>query len=290
MSTTMRSSASRSRVTLHGRELAYIHYPGVGVPLLLVHGVGSSADGWAEVAEQFASSGRHVISVDMPGHGDSSREPGDYSLGSLASTLRDLLDHLGIEQAIFVGHSLGGGVSLQFHYQFPHYVAGLVLVSSGGLGTDASFVLRVATVPGAGLVMRMGLNRRTLGAVDVVRQRVRRWGGPEDFVSDKLMDRLDELSTSDGRNSFLWTLRSVVDFSGQRVSALEKLHLSRSVPVLIIWGEKDHILPVAHGYTAHELLPGSQLEIFDEAGHEPHRSDPDRFVRVVEAWQDASDL
>lgn len=284
MATVTASSRQRSRVTLHGRELAYYHFEGEGRPLVLLHGVGSSADGWQAAATALAERGAHVISVDLPGHGDSSKQPGDYSLGSLASAVRDLLDLLEIPQAILVGHSLGGGVALQFRYQFPTHVAGLVLVSSGGLGPDANMILRLASLPGAGVVMKVGLNQRTLKVVDSFRRGVRRWGGPSDFIPDHALARLDRLAGPEGRNSFLATLRSVVDFSGQRVSAIEKLAVSQSIPVLIVWGERDAIIPVAHGRAAHELLPGSELVVFDGVGHEPHRGDPERFAAVLDDW------
>jgi pimeloyl-ACP methyl ester carboxylesterase len=145
-------------VTIHGRQVAFRDYPGGGVPLLLLHGVGSTADSWEPAAAELAQSGTRVIVLDLPGHGRSSKESGDYSLGALASTLRDLMDHLDVPRAILVGHSLGGGIALQFSYQFPHRCAGLVLVASGGLGTEANFALRAATLPGAGVVMRVAIN------------------------------------------------------------------------------------------------------------------------------------
>lgn len=290
MATVTASGKQRSRVTLHGRELAYYHYEGVGLPLVLLHGVGSSADGWDAAAAALARRGSHVISVDLPGHGDSSKQPGDYSLGSLASAVRDLLESLEIPRAVLVGHSLGGGVALQFLYQFPAHVAGLVLVSSGGLGPDANMILRLASLPGAGVVMKVGLNQRTLKVVDSFRRGVRKWGGPADFIPDHALERLDRLAGPEGRNSFLATLRAVVDFSGQRVSAIEKLQVSQSVPVLIVWGERDAIIPVAHGRAAHELLPGSELVVFDDVGHEPHRGDPERFVSVLDDWCVRHDL
>jgi pimeloyl-ACP methyl ester carboxylesterase len=269
---------------MHGRELAYVAYPGTGVPIVLLHGVGSSASGWDEAAKVMSMRGFHVIAVDMPGHGQSTKGPGDYSLGSLASSVRDLLDHLGIEQAVIVGHSLGGGVALQFHYQYPSHVAGLVLVSSGGLGRETNLILRLFAMPGSGVVLGAGLNQRTLSALSTVRSTVRRLGRQPNFLPDQVMDRIGRLGDPVERHSFLATLRSVVDHTGQRVSALEKLHLSNSVPVLIVWGRRDSIIPVSHGERAHELLESSTLVVFDDAGHEPHRKDPARFADALTGW------
>ncbi len=282
--TTRMVSPDREVAVIHGRELAYIAYPGLGLPLVMLHGVGSSAAGWDVPARILSERGIPVISIDMPGHGASAKGPGDYSLGSMASAVRDLLDHLGIDSAVIVGHSLGGGVALQFHYQYPRYVAGLILVSSGGLGRDTNLILRLFSVPGSGLVLGAGLNQRTMAALESVRSKVRRWGRRPDFFPDQVMDRIDRLSDPVERHSFLATLRSVVDHTGQRVSALEKLHLSNSVPVLILWGRQDSIIPVAHGERAHEMLESSTLVVFDDAGHEPHRKDPVRFAETLEAW------
>ncbi|MDQ1245996.1 MAG: Alpha/beta fold hydrolase [Actinomycetota bacterium] len=285
MSTTQRADAVQREVAvLHGRDLSYVRYPGVGVPLVLLHGVGSSAAGWETSAAILSGRGVPVIAIDMPGHGESAKGPGDYSLGSMASAVRDLLDHLGIDRAVIVGHSLGGGVALQFHYQYPSYVVGLVLVSSGGLGQDANLILRLLSLPGAGVVLQVGLNPRTMSALDSLRQQARRLTRRPDLIPDRVMDRIDRLSDPDGRHSFLATLRSVVDHTGQRVSALEKLHLSNDVPVLIVWGAKDSILPVAHGENAHDLLDSSTFVVFDDAGHEPHRKDPARFADALQGW------
>ena len=134
---------------MHGRAVSYAE-AGSGAVLLLIHGMAGTAENWQSVIEPLAL--RHtVIAPDFPGHGLSEPGGGDYSLGSLASGLRDLLLALGHERATLVGHSLGGGVAMQFTYQFPEMVERLVLVSSGGLGPDVSPVLRAAALPGADL-------------------------------------------------------------------------------------------------------------------------------------------
>lgn len=283
----VRPSAPIDRaVVLHSREVAFRDYPGTGVPLMLVHGVGSTSDGWEPAAELLAATGARVIAVDLPGHGRSAKGQGDYSLGAMASTLRDLLDVLEIPRAVIVGHSLGGGIALQFTYQFPERCAGLVLVASGGLGAETNMALRLMSMPGAGVVLKLGLTERTISMLQRLRRVVTRVGAEPRFLSEAVLTKLARLSTADHRQSFLMTLRSVVDHSGQRVSALEKLHLSGDGPVLIVWGAKDGIIPLAHGEKAHAQLPGSQFEVFDESGHEPHRSEPERFAELVAAWHD----
>lgn len=281
----MTATAGREEtLTIHGRQVAFRDYPGGGVPLLLLHGVGSTADSWEPAAAELAQSGTRVIVLDLPGHGRSSKESGDYSLGALASTLRDLMDQLDVPRAILVGHSLGGGIALQFSYQFPHRCAGLVLVASGGLGTETNLALRAATLPGAGVVMRVAINDSTVRWAAGVGQQLNRVGARPQILSEAAVARMSRLSEPGQRNSFLATLRAVVDFSGQRVSALEKLHVSGDRPVLIVWGERDPIIPMAHGSQAHDLLANSELVVFAGAGHEPHRHDPSRFAALVADW------
>lgn len=273
----------RRSVSLHGRKVSYLEYQGSGQTMLFMHGVGSSAEVWQPSAERFAAQGVRVVCIDLPGHGESSKEPGDYSLGSLASTVRDLIEHLGLGPVILVGHSLGGGIALQFLYQYPGYVAGLVLVSSGGLGRETNLALRLASVPGSGVVIAAAFNSATMSVVQTTQRAVRRMRRST-AVDEGALERFRWLSMPDYRHTFLATLRSVVDFSGQRVSALEKLHLSRSVPVLIIWGGDDPIIPPDHGRLAHSMLEDSELIIFEGHGHEPHRSDTERFYDSVDTW------
>ena len=143
------AGVSVKTVTLHGREVAYLG-AGDGPVLLLIHGMAGTCENWHEVIEPLAQN-HTVIAPDLPGHGVSAGGPGDYSLGNLAAGLRDLLLVLGHDRATLVGHSLGGGIAMQFAYQFPEMVDRLVLVSSGGLGLEVSPVLRAAALPGADL-------------------------------------------------------------------------------------------------------------------------------------------
>ena len=265
----------------HGRELAYRDLPGTGVPILLIHGIGSSSTTWGDIPNGLAASGAHVLVVDLPGHGQSSKQPGDYSLGSLASTLRDLLDHLGIERVHLVGHSLGGGVALQFSYQFPERVQSIVLVASGGLGVEAFTGLRAAALPGSEWAIQWAINGRTLAAASWAGRQLSRIGITPHVLSPRALETASWLADDDRRTAFLSTLRSVVDVKGQRVSALEKLDLIDGGRVLIIWGESDPMIPMQHGVNAHELLPGSRLVIFPGATHEPHVNDPTRFTDLI---------
>lgn len=288
MAVTSTGSDARAHAVLHGRTVAYVDraYSGppgpTGAPVLLVHGIGSSADTWGPVPELMASA-RRVLAVDLPGHGRSDTGNGDYSLGAMASTLRDLLDSLQVDRVHLVGHSLGGGISLQFAYQFPERVASLTLESSGGLGTEVFAGLRAASLPGAEIVLRMLAGRRVravatwLGELsDLAHRRPH-------AVSERALETVSAWSDPGRRAAFLATLRSVVGPDGQRVSALERLSLVDPSRVLLIWGDRDPMIPVDHGVQAHALLPGSQLVIFPGSHHEPHLDDPARFADLVVA-------
>ncbi len=270
-----------ARADLHGQEVAYVEIPGSGPLLLLVHGVGSSRRTWEPVLRLLEQRGAHVIALDLPGHGESAKGRRDYSLGALASTVRDLMDHLGERRAVLVGHSLGGGVSLQFAYQYPERIEGLVLVASGGLGREASPLLRAASLPGAELVIPLIAHPRAVAAVTYANRLLRHVRGGVAPLSDDSLVTLRELSDAETRAAFLATLRSVVDVSGQRVSAVGRLASAAHLPTLLVWGDRDPIIPWHHGREAVEQMAGSRLVIFPGAGHEPQLHDPERFAALL---------
>ena len=268
-------------MTLHGRTVTYAE-AGSGPVLLLIHGMAGTLENWQEVIEPLA---RHhtVIAPDLPGHGTSAPGGGDYSLGALAAGLRDLLIALGRDRATLVGHSLGGGIAMQFSYQFPEMTERLVLVSSGGLGSEVSRVLRAAALPGANLFIAATAGPgRTAGSA-VARGLAAVGLRPNADVAE-VARGYASLADPDRRAAFLATLRAVVSTNGQRVHAGDRLYLAEGVPVLIIWGEHDPMIPVHHGEQAHRAIPGSRLEIFDRVGHLPQLEAPGRFVAALERF------
>jgi len=276
-----KAEATPRTVEVHGRPINFIE-AGSGPVLLLIHGMAGTCANWEAVIEPLAIN-HTVIAPDFPGHGSSAPGGGDYSLGALASALRDLMLTLGHERATLVGHSLGGGVALQFTYQFPEMVERLVLVSSGGLGPDVSPILRAAALPGAelfisataGLGSRVGsVIGRGLGLVGL---------RPNTDLAE-VTRGYASLTDPDRRKAFVATLRSVVGTEGQRVAALDKLYLAESLPLLIVWGENDPIIPVEHAREAHAQLHSSQLEIFADTGHVPQLERPGRFIAVLERF------
>jgi len=274
------SGLAADEVVLHGHRVRF-HRSGDGPLLVLLHGIASTADTWAPVATGLAAN-HTVLAPDLLGHGASAKPRGDYSLGAYASGVRDLITALGYERATVVGHSLGGGIAMQFAYQFPERVERLVLISSGGLGREVHPILRASTLPGSEIVLAL-LGRRWLrttgGAVGATLGRLGLRAG-EDLAG--VAAGLASLGDADARGAFVHTARAAIDPGGQRVSATDRLYLAAHLPTLIVWGERDPIIPAAHGEAAHAAIPGSRLEIFAGAGHFPHREQPVRFVSLVE--------
>ncbi|MDQ3721065.1 MAG: alpha/beta fold hydrolase [Actinomycetota bacterium] len=269
----------RETVQLHGQPVSYFR-AGEGPPIVLIHGITSSARTWREVMPGLAE--RHtVIALDLPGHGRSGKPRGDYSLGNYASGIRDLLAVLDIGRVTVVGHSLGGGVAMQFGYQFPNRIARLVLVDSGGLGNEVAFYLRAATLPGAEYVIPVLFSapvRRTARAVG----RALGWLGVRSSANTRgLAEGMESLGDRDTRRAFVHTARSVIDPSGQRVDARDRLYLSKGVPTLLVWGDQDRVIPIEHGQQAHEMMPHSRFEVVPGAGHFSHNDDPERFVALL---------
>jgi pimeloyl-ACP methyl ester carboxylesterase len=271
-------------MTLHGHRVSY-RRGGSGPALLLLHGITNSSQTWQGVAPWLAERFT-LIAPDLLGHGESATPRGDYSLGAHASGARDVLTALGIERATVVGHSLGGGIAMQFAYQFPERCERLVLVSSGGLGREVHLVLRAAALPGADFVLPLLTSARLLEVGRGVGGVLRRLGLPPSKDLDLLGRGFASLDSAGSRQAFLHTVRAVIEPGGQRVSAESRLALAALLPTLIVWGERDSIIPVAHGAAAHKAMPGSRFEVFPGAGHMPHDADPERFAALlIDFWE-----
>jgi pimeloyl-ACP methyl ester carboxylesterase len=265
---------------LHGDHVAYRDVGKGDEALLLIHGMAGSSETWRAVIPQLSRKYR-VVAPDLLGHGQSAKPRGDYSLGAFAVWLRDLLDELGISRATVIGQSLGGGVAMQFVYQHPDYCQRLVLISSGGLGPDVGWTLRVLSAPGAELILPAIAPRPVL----TVGNKVRSWISATGIQSPRgaeIWRAYSSLSDAETRQAFLRTLRSVVDPRGQAVSALNRLHLTAELPTMVIWGDQDRIIPVEHGYALHEARPGSRLEVLEGVGHFPHVERPSEVVDLID--------
>jgi pimeloyl-ACP methyl ester carboxylesterase len=253
---------------------------GSGPPVVLIHGMVNSSRHWESVALRLADA-YTVIAPDLIGHGDSATPRGDYSLGAHAASIRDVLAAIGVDRATIVGHSLGGGVAMQFFYQFPQRTERLVLVSSGGLGHEVSPLLRSAALPGASTLLALAGHRFLLSTLERTGKRLEQRGSEKGVYLRAIARALQPLERRGAREAFLQTLRSVIDVRGQRVSARDRLYLLSSTPTLIVWGERDHTIPLAHGRDAHEEIPGSRFETLPHAAHFPNLEDPEGLAAVL---------
>ncbi len=274
-------------ISLHGNRVSY-RCGGSGPLLVLIHGITSSSASWEPVlpalAEHFT-----ILAPDLLGHGQSDKPAGDYSLGSHACLVRDLMLTLGHERGTICGHSLGGGIAMQVAYQFPELVGRLVLVASGGLGREVSLFLRAVTLPGAELVLPLIASRPLLDAGAAVSRALGRLGLQAGSDLGEIARGIASLNEVGARRAFVHTARSVIDPGGQRVDARDRLYLAEAMPSMLVWGAIDPIIPAAHGRRAHTLMPGSRLELFDHAGHFPHLDDPLRFTRLMRDFMAGSE-
>jgi pimeloyl-ACP methyl ester carboxylesterase len=266
-------------VDLHGHRAIY-RVAGSGPTVVVIHGMVNSSRHWEDVALRLSDRYR-VVAPDLIGHGDSATPRGDYSLGAHAASIRDMLAVIGVERATIVGHSLGGGVAMQFFYQFPQRTERLALVSSGGLGQQVSPLLRGAALPGAATGLRLAANRRVVAALQGVGQSLRDRGSSKGVYLEAVARALRPLQEPGSRRAFLQTLRSVIDVHGQHVSARDRLYLLGEMPTLIVWGERDRTIPSAHGREADAAIPHCRYETLPRAAHFPHLEDPEGLATLL---------
>ncbi len=268
--------------TIHGYRRAFVH-AGKGPALLLIHGIGDNSDTWRDLIPQL-SRRYTVVAPDLLGHGRSDKPRADYSVAAYANGMRDLLSVLGIEKATVIGHSLGGGVAMQFAYQYPERCERLVGVSSGGVSREVHPFLRAASLPPAHAFLSLlrlpfasDLGRSVFRVLELFDTDV----GQD---ADDMLRIFEALPDSTSRHAFIRTLQAVVDWRGQVITMLDRCYLSRGMPTLLIWGDRDAVIPYEHARLAHAAMPGSILETFHGAGHFPHHSDPRRFLDVLDEF------
>jgi pimeloyl-ACP methyl ester carboxylesterase len=266
-------------VTVHGYRRAFVKR-GSGPALLLLHGLGCDHTTWDPVIDALAK--RYtVIAPDFLGHGQSDKPRADYSLGGFANGMRDLLTILGIDRVTVVGHSLGGGVAMQFAYQFPERTERVLLVAPGGLGPEVTLAIRAVTLPG----FHQGIGLLTL---PVVRQAVHASlrGASRSGLSalrdlGEVADIIESWRDPGTRRAIRHLVRGVVDLRGQIVTMRDRGYLTQAMPMCIVWGSDDRVMPVSHAELAAEFAPSARVEIIPNAGHFPHKDHPERFVKIA---------
>jgi pimeloyl-ACP methyl ester carboxylesterase len=266
-------------LTIHGHRRAFVK-AGSGPVVLLLHGLGCDHTTWEPVVDSL-SRRYTVIAPDLLGHGLSDKPRADYSVGGYANGMRDLLTCLGIDRATVVGHSFGGGVAMQFAYQFPERTERLVLVASGGLGPEVSPIIRAITTPGfhpvMGLLTLPGV--RHVGKAGLVG--LSRLPSRHTRDLDEVAEIYDSFKDPATRHAIRHVVRAVVDWRGQIVTMADRAYLTQVMPMAVIWGEDDQVIPVSHAAHAGDLAPDARVEVIPNAGHFPHKDHPQRFAKVV---------
>ena len=266
-------------LTIHGHRRAFVK-EGHGPALLLLHGLGCDHTTWLPVIQ--ALSRRYtVIAPDLLGHGLSDKPRADYSVGGYANGMRDLLTVLGIDKVTVVGHSLGGGVAMQFAYQFPERTERMILVAPGGMGPEVTRAIRAITLPGfnsvMGVVTLPGLRHLTTAYLRALCAT----GLAATRDLDEVADIIDSFRDVKARTAIRHVVSAVVDWRGQIVTMADRAYLTAAMPMCVIWGTEDHVIPVRHAGHAAEMAPGCTVEVIANAGHFPHKDHPQRFVKIV---------
>ena len=266
-------------VTIHGHRRAFLKR-GSGPTLLLLHGLGCDHTTWLPVIDQLAQRFT-VIAPDLLGHGRSAKPRADYSVGGYANGMRDLLTVLGIDQVTVVGHSFGGGVAMQFAYQFPERTERLVLTASGGLGPEVTPVIRAITTPGFHQLMTVLTVPlvRHVGVVGLRRLASLPFESTRDL--DEVATIYDSFADAERRAAIRHVVRAVVDWHGQIVTMADRAYLTQAMPMCVIWGRDDVVIPAQHARNAATLAPTARVEVIPHCGHFPHKDHPDRFARIL---------
>lgn len=165
-----------------------------------------------------------------------------------------------------------------------NYVDRLILVGAGGVTKDVNIALRFAALPAGAEALALLRLPLVLPALQVIGHLLGAVVGSTGVGRDipNALRILADLPEPTASAASTRTLRAVVDWQGQVVTMLDRCYLTESVPVQLIWGEQDVVIPVSHAHMAHAAMPGSRLEIFPKSGHFPFHDDPDRFIDLVE--------
>jgi len=265
-------------IDVNGSRARFLRAGEDGPPVVLIHGLGASAEIWSANIGALAA-GHRVFVPDLPGFGRTAMPPGmDFSPAAYSRFVRDFMAALGIGRAALVGHSLGGGVALRVTLDDPGCVDRLVLASSAGLGPDVSLPLRIASLPFFDRVFFRP-------PLPVFTRFLRRLVYDPAAISPEFARLYYDMFFQPGAvRTFAAILRAVVTIRGARPGILEPIREGLgtiAAPVLILWGRRDRILPVGQALDAAGRIPGARLHIFERCGHMPNVEYPEAFNRLV---------
>jgi pimeloyl-ACP methyl ester carboxylesterase len=238
-------------------------------PVVLIHGLNNSSLSWSQVAPRLAAD-RRVMMLDLPGHGRSERPDAGYELDWYAHVVARWLQGIGVESADVVGHSFGGGVAQMLLLECPERIRRLVLVAAGGLGKGVGWWLRLASLPG--VVEWLGQPFMAVGTRLALR------AARDGVTPQDILDLMRLNSQAGSARAFARSVRDVVDWRAHELGQLP--------PMLLLWGDRDGLIPIEQGRAFAESLEGAVFRTFHGAGHYLHNERPEEFVRVVREFLD----
>jgi pimeloyl-ACP methyl ester carboxylesterase len=272
-------------VTIHGHRRAYAlggQPLGTAPVLLLLHGLACNRHTWKTVWDRLGRS-YTLLAPDLLGHGESDKPRGDYSVGGYANGMRDLLTVLGIDKVTVVGHSFGGGVAMQFAYQFPERTERLILVDPGGLGREVTVAIRLLALPGYDALLRVltapGIRHLNATMMRTLHRHLRH---PATRDLAEVADILEDFRHPGNRHAIHRLVGAAIDLRGQVISMRDRAYLTEAMPLMVMWGEEDKVIPSHQLDIVAELAPAARTVLFHDSGHFPHKDHPEQFCTLVE--------
>lgn len=260
---------------------------GVGDPVVLVHGLGTDASAWDRIVPLLASNYR-VLTVDLPGYALNSHVDYVPHADDLAAGLDALLARLDIASAVFVGHSFGGAVSLITAHHYPSRCAGLALIAPGGFGVELNPVVPLMGTRAGAAMLRALYAPRAARTIERIAARVESRSVGSRVRIAELMETYDRLRTRKAREQFQASVRESMALNSDIDRT--QIVINARIPVLVLWGREDRVLPPWQAKNVSSMLPWSTVRMLDGVGHTPHRSTPDAVVREIEAFADSGDV
>jgi pimeloyl-ACP methyl ester carboxylesterase len=241
--------------------------------LIMIHGFGSSLQTWEPWARALAPAFR-VIRFDLPGSGLSAPDStGDYSDARSVALVLALMDRLHLQRATLVGNSIGGRIAWRFAAIYPDRVDKLVLISPDGFASPGYDYGKTPVVPAT-----MGLMRYVLPKPLLKASLKPAYGDPSALLPETVTRYYDLMLAPGGRNALLERLKQ-----GVLTDPRPLLHRIQA-PVLLLWGERDGMIPIANARDYLQALPNARLVTYPRLGHVPQEEDPDGSIGALRTF------
>jgi pimeloyl-ACP methyl ester carboxylesterase len=255
------NNISSRKINVNGLDVRY-YTAGQGDPLMVIHGGGGDARTWLNNIEVLSEK-YTVYAPDLPGYGASQPLNGSYYIPELAKFIDGFSDDLGLDRFYLMGHSLGGGIALNYALEFPHKIKKLVLVSSLCLGKEIALWVRLLSIPAL---------LRSIGSITMAVLKTIKWLVQTFMEQVEFIMPLSPASVIIGGS--ITTLKEQTLVLANRLSEI-------LMPTLLVWGAKDPIVPVRHAYAAAQVIPDCQLKVFMNCGHNVHRDEIREFSHTL---------